>query len=156
MDREQVDQYSRFQCWIWRRPALQNSAAEQTGNKKPIISVLDKVSLKFHQFSIRKLPDANKLGRLRWYTYFMEFTAALGFYVQNWSKDRILAFYTIYDRTATPMFRRKILSTYSVWRNKFLTSSTSTLTRYFSAFAPPFHFMSKLRTLAQDMFHLLF
>jgi hypothetical protein len=42
---------------------------------------LDKISLKFHQFSIRKLPDANNVGRLRW--RFKEFTAVLGFCVQN-------------------------------------------------------------------------
>jgi len=53
------------------------------------------LSLKIHYFSNRKMPDANSVGRLRW--YFMEFTAVAGFYVQNWSKDRITFFYTIYD-----------------------------------------------------------
>lgn len=146
MDMEQVDQYGKFQCWVWSRPALWNSAAEQTGNKTHIVSVLDKVSLKFHQFSNRKLPDANNVGRLRW--YFMEFTAVSGFYVQNWSKNRIMFFYTIYDRTATPTFRRKLHSTYLVWWNKFITCLASTLTHYFSAFVPPSKFMSNLRRLA--------
>jgi hypothetical protein len=45
-----------------------------------LISVSDKVSLKFHQFSIRKLSDASNVGRL--VCYFTEFTAVSGFYVK--------------------------------------------------------------------------